>query len=66
MKITSVITVNIDNVPLTPQGRLVYKTIMKTGARSTGELMNHLDMDEAMIDLMLAHLLRYNLLEVRA
>ena len=65
MKITSVITVKVDNVPLTPQGRLVYETILKTGARSTRELTTHLDVDEGVIDLMLAHLLRHDLLEVR-
>jgi hypothetical protein len=62
MKITNVTIVNVDNVPLTPDARLVYETLLKTGVRSTRELKQHLDMDN--IELMLAVLLRYDLVEV--
>ncbi len=62
MKIANVTIVNVDNVPLTDGARLVYETLLKTGARSTRELKQHLDMDN--IELMLAVLLRYDLVEV--
>ena len=65
MKVTNIITANVKNLPLTDDGKLVYETMLKTGARSTEELQQHLDMSEGMINLMLAHLLWKDLVEVK-
>ena len=64
MKITKVLNVNIDNVPVSNTGKSVYKALMIVGAKTTEELSQHLDISEAVIDLMLAHLLRHDLIEL--
>ena len=66
MKVVSYKIVRIENVPLTPEGKRVYKAILKTGLRRTAELAEYLDMSEGVIDLMLAQLLRHDLVEVKA
>jgi predicted HTH transcriptional regulator len=65
MKVTSIKTVKVENTPLTEQGKLVYETILRTGARTTKELAEHLDMSEGEINLMIAHMLRHDLAEVK-
>ena len=60
MKVTRLLTVNIDNVPVTDQGRRVYRAAA-AGARTTAELSAKLGMSEAMVDLQLAHLMRHDL-----
>jgi predicted transcriptional regulator len=63
VKVTSYKIVRIENVPLTPNGRRVYEAILKTGLRRTAELAEHLGMSEGVVDLMLAHLVRHDLVE---
>ena len=65
VKVTKILTVNIEHIDLTEGGKLVYRTMLKTGARTTEAIMQHLDMDEATVNLMLAYLLRYDLIEVK-
>ena len=65
MKVTNVTVTRTDGVPLLPSALLVYEAILKTGLRRSGELSKHLNMSEGLVDLMLAHLLRYDLIEVR-
>ena len=65
MKVTNVTVTRTDNLPLLPEALLVYETMLKTGLRRSGELSKHLNMSEALINLLLAHLLRYDLIEVR-
>jgi predicted transcriptional regulator len=64
VEFSNVITVNINNVDVTDQGKKVYEAIMRTGARSTDELLEHLPMTEGEIDFMLAHLYRHDLIKV--
>lgn len=61
---TNVINVNINNVDVTDQGKQVYEAIMRTGARSTDELLEQLPMTEGEIDFMLAHLYRHDLIKI--
>jgi len=62
VKVTNLLIVNADNTPLTPNGRRVYETLLKSEARSVSELREQLpDMPEGVIALMLAHLQRYDL-----
>ena len=65
MKVTNITVTRTDSIPLSPDGLLVYETMLKTGLRRSGELSKHLNMSEGLIELMLAHLLRYDLIEVR-
>ena len=65
MKVVSYKIVRIENVPITPDGKRVYKAILKTGLRRTAELAEYLDISEGVVDLMLAQLLRYDLVEVK-
>lgn len=65
VEFSNVITVNINNVDVTDQGKKVYETIMRTGARSTEELLEHLPMTEGEINFMLAHLYRFDLLKIK-
>ena len=64
MKVTSVSIVDINNVPVTDQGKQVYEALLSTGARTTEGLAQHLDMREELIDLMLAHLLRFDVIKI--
>ena len=60
MRVTKLLTVNIDNVPVTDQGKRVYRAVA-AGARTTAELSAKLGIPEAMVDLQLAHLMRHDL-----
>ena len=64
MKIRDVLTVNIDNTPLTDQGKQVYKAILKHEPRTAEELCQHLDVSEQTIYLMLMHLYRHDLIKL--
>jgi len=64
MKITSVLNININNVPVTSEGKQVYEALLTTGARTTEELLQHLDMSDGMVDLMLAHLMRHDIVKI--
>ena len=66
MKIRNVLTVNIDNVDLTDQGKQVYRAILKNKPATAAELCQHLDMSEQAIYLMLAHLYRHDLIRLVA
>ena len=65
MRVTEVVTVNIDRVPVTDQGKRVYRALLSTGARTTEELVPHVGMSEALVDLMLAHLMRHDVIKVK-
>ena len=65
MRVTSVENINIDNAPVTDQGKRVYRALLSTGARTTEELVPHVGMSEALVDLMLAHLMRHDVIKVK-
>lgn len=65
MKVTKVLTVNIDNTPVTDQGKQVYRALVSTGARNTQELCRHVNLSEGVVDLMLTQLYRHDLVELR-
>lgn len=64
MKVTTVSNLDINNVPVTDQGKQVYEALLSTGARTTEDLQQHLDMSDAVIDLMLAHLMRHEVIKI--
>ena len=65
MRVTEVITVNIDRVPLTDLGKQVYRTLVSSGIRTPAELMRIMDISEGMAYLMLAHLYRHDIIKMR-
>ena len=65
MKVTKIITTKINGKGVSDNGKLVYRTMLKTGARTTEAIMQHLNIGEGLVNLALAELLRYDLVEVK-
>ena len=64
MRITKVLTVNIDRVPITEAGKRVYRALLKTGAKTADELCKHMDLDDGIVYLMLAQLYNVDLIKL--
>lgn len=65
MRVTEVRNVKLDLAPLTDFGRVIYKTLLTSEARTTDELRFELaELDKGKVNLALAHLYRHDLIKV--